>query len=305
MKNFIKFGAGVGVVLGLIFLTWFFGTVNVNRGRVGVKTTWGAVVDSELQPGMHFRIPVMSGITEISVQKETAVASCHGASKDLQQVDTDVNLLYTINPSLVCEAYNKVGDRDDIENKIIQPAINETFKAVNARYTAEELITKRAEVSLEVQEELEAFISRSCKDAGLEGLVLLSNMAIEDFRFSPEFNNAIEAKVTAEQEALRAEEEKNRTITQAEAKKEEVRLASEAQALQIENEAKAEATKIELQSIARAEAIEREALAIKSNPELLTLRQIETWDGKLPVYMMGNGSDSNVLLSLPSAGASK
>ena len=134
---------------------------------------------------------------------------------------------------------------------------------------------------------------------------MLSNMAIEDFRFSPEFNNAIEAKVTAEQEALRAEEEKNRTITQAEAKKEEVRLASEAQALQIENEAKAEATKIELQSIARAEAIEREALAIKSNPELLTLRQIETWDGKLPVYMMGNGSDSNVLLSLPSAGASK
>jgi regulator of protease activity HflC (stomatin/prohibitin superfamily) len=295
----ISIGAGISAVLAFLF--WMVCFTTVDKGHVGIRTTWGAVGSEELKPGLHFKIPVMHGIREINTQQANATSSCHGASKDLQQVDTDVSLLYVLDATVMCEAYDRIGDREAIEAKILQPAINETFKAVNARYTAEELITKRAEVSIEVRQQLETFIKRSCEIEGLATLIRLDNMAIEDFRFSNEFNAAIEAKVTAEQEAFRAEKEKDRTITQAEAKKEEVRLASEAKALEIENQAKAQAFQIESESIARAEAITREALAIKNNSELITLRKVENWDGKLPVYMMGNGGGDGIglLLNVP------
>lgn len=95
--------------------------------------------------------------------------------------------------------------------------------------------------------------------------------------------------MTAEQEALRAQQEKLRVVTDAEAQKERVRLESEAKALEIENQATAEAFKIESLSKSRADAIQREANAIRGNLELIQLRQIEAWDGVLPKFVLGGG----------------
>jgi len=103
-------------------------------------------------------------------------------------------------------------------------------------------------------------------------------VAITDFKFSDEFNKAIEAKVQAEQEALQAKNEKLRRVTQAEAAAEEVKLAAAAQAFTIEAESKA-----------RADAIMREAEALSGRPEVLRLRSIERWDGVLPRITSGEG----------------
>ena len=288
MKNNLAAGAAILLVLlsGLILLGGLpFKTVD--RGTTGVKMRFGKVVEQAYGPGLHWKTPFIETIVQVNVQQQNAIEHSEAASKDLQKVNTDVKILYSVNDDLVPKAYDRIGGREEIQETLVNPAIKECFKAVTARYTAEELITKRNEASIAIHESLTEFIERSCQGEGLTGLIRLDNVAVEDFRFSDEFNEAIEAKVTAEQEALRAEEEKNRTITQAEARKEEVRLASEAKALEIENEAKAEAVKIHSISIARAEAIQREAEALRGNTDLIKLRQVESWDGKLPTFTGG------------------
>jgi len=285
-----KLGVVAGVVVFLLLVAILLGGLpfgTVSKGHVGVKTRFGKVVGNALDPGFNWKTPFIETITQINVQQDNAIEHSQAASKDLQKVDTDVKILYSLNPSLIPLAFDRVGSREDIVNKIISPAIKETFKAVNARYTAEELIAKRNEVSVAIHDDLDLFISKSCKDEGLDNLVRLDNVAIEDFKFSPDFDQAIEQKMVSEQE--------DKAVTQAEAKKEEVRLASEAEALRIQNQAtadafkieaaaKANAFKIESESVARAEAIKREAEALKGNPDLIKLRQVEIWDGKLPTF---------------------
>lgn len=290
-QNFlIKTGIITVVCLVMFLILVLIGGMpcrSVDRGMIGVKQRFGKVAEKSLKPGLHFKIPLIETIVEINVKQENAVEHSEAASKDLQKVSTDVKVLYSLNSSLVPKAYDRIGDREDIESRLVLPAVKECFKAVTAKYTAEELITKRAEASIAIHETLEKFISKSCTEDGLVGLVRLDNVAVEDFKFSRGFDDSIEAKVKSEQDALRALEEKQRTITEAEAAKEKVRLQSEAVALQIQNEATAKAFKIEAESIARAEAIEREAKALKGNPELIKLRQAELWDGKLPKFTGG------------------
>jgi regulator of protease activity HflC (stomatin/prohibitin superfamily) len=144
-------------------------------------------------------------------------------------------------------------------------------KAVTAKFTAEELVTKREIVKQQIQESLVAFIDRTLSEKEIDKAILIANVAITDFNFSEEFNRAIEAKVKAEQQALQARNEKTMRVTQAEAAAAERKLAAEAAAFAIEVESKQ-----------RAEAITREANALRSSPEIIQLRAIERWDGVLP-----------------------
>ena len=145
-------------------------------------------------------------------------------------------------------------------------------------YTAEELITKRAQVKNAIQLAIESFIDETLGQKEVLGAVSIANVAITDFDFSAEFNRAIEEKVRAEQEALKAINEKLRRVTQAEAAAAERTLAADAEAYQIE-----------VASKARADAIRREAEALKDNPALIQLRIAEKWNGQLP-QVSGGGA---------------
>ena len=140
------------------------------------------------------------------------------------------------------------------------------------------MVTQRATVKTGIQQAIESFINQTLTEKSVPGAIQLANVAITDFEFSDEFNKAIEEKVRAEQEALKAENEKIRRVTQAEAAAAERRLAAEAEAYQIEQA-----------SVARAEAIRREAAALRDNPDLITLRIAEQWDGRLPQITGGAG----------------
>ena len=155
-------------------------------------------------------------------------------------------------------------------------AIQESVKAITAQYTAEQLVTKRAEVKLQIQEAIDNFITVTLKDKNVPTALKIANVAITDFEFSDEFNKAIELKVKAEQEALQAINEKTRRVTQAEAAYQEQKLAADAAAYNIEARSKS-----------KADAIEREAKALKNNPELIQLRLSEKWDGTLPRFTGG------------------
>jgi regulator of protease activity HflC (stomatin/prohibitin superfamily) len=285
----------------------------IDDGTVGVKRVWGKVQPDELQPGFHFVYPGMD-IIVVDTKIQALTAESSSASKDLQKVATKITTNVSVTPGSASDLIRSVGDNDDLKAKIMLPAIQESVKAVTARYTAEELVTKRAEVKVGIEEALQKFLDELLQRKKLENAVVINSMAIEEFTFSEDFDLAIEAKVKAEQEALRAQNEKTRRITEAEAAAREAELKADADAYARvkEAEAKAQSTKAQadaqayatqVEAVERAKAIEVEGDALRDNPTVIELRKVEQWDGKLPVYNMGMGGDVSPLISLPAAPA--
>ncbi len=279
-----KISAGIVALLVIVILLGCF-TI-VNSGHVGVVRMLGAVQPVPLPEGFNIKKPFIDSIEEISVRLQKSDAAATAASKDLQVVSTRVAVQYSLIGEVAPRTYQAIGRSTTVAANVIAPAIQESVKAVTAQYTAEELVTKRSEVKQKIQSAIASFINDTLVQKGAEGALNLDNVAITDFEFSNEFNKAIEEKVQAEQEALKAENEKLRRVTQAEAAAEERKLAADAEAYQITQA-----------SVAKAEAIKREAAALRDNPELIELRLAEKWDGKLPVV---NGGSSLPLLNLDS-----
>lgn len=183
----------------------------------------------------------------------------YARSRDLQQVHTKIALNYHLIPSRVAETFQLIGDLDSVGDRIIIPAVQEAFKATTAKYTAEELISKRPEVR--------DHISQFMKDRLMRHGIAIDEFSIVNFRFSESFNQAIEAKTTAEQLKLKAERDLERIRVEAEQK-----IASA--------KAEAEALRLQKQEI---------------TPDLLKLREIENqrvaldkWDGRLPQVTGGS-----------------
>ncbi len=277
---------GIVVLLGTFLL--FSSFVVVDSGRVGVVRTLGAVQPEALGEGFHFKKPFLDTVEQIDVRLRKAENQAGAASKDLQVVQTRVAVQYSLTAEVTPLTFQKIGPRSIVESTLINPAIMESVKAVTARYTAEELVTSRAQVKNNIQQAIEEFVNTTLEQKGVTGALSLANVAITDFDFSAEFNRAIEEKVKAEQEALKAKNEKLRRVTQAEAAAAERELAADAEAYQIE-----------AASRARAEAIRREAEALKDNPELIQLRIAEKWNGALPQV---TGDSALPLLNLEAIG---
>ena len=279
-------GIGIIAVIGIYLFTSAF--VVINAGHVGVVKTLGAVQPEPLQEGFHLKKPFIDQVEEVDIRLRKAESQASAASKDLQVVSTRVAVQYSMSGPVMPLTYQKIGRREVVESTLVSPAILESVKAVTAQYTAEQLITKRAEVKIQIQSAIQAFIDATLAQMEVIGALSLANVAITDFDFSAEFNRAIEDKVRAEQEALKAKNEKLRRVTQAEAAAAERTLAADAEAYQIE-----------VASKARADAIRLEAEALKDNPALIQLRIAEQWDGRLPQV---SGGDAIPLLNLDGLG---
>ena len=198
--------------------------------------------------------PITSSILifDVRIQKEAVQASA--ASKDLQTVTTTLALNYHLDPEKVDQLYQKIGK--DYKERIIDPAVQEAIKSITAKYTAEELITKRELVKQEVKI---ALFERLKGD-----FIAVDDLSIVNFDFSSSFNAAIENKVTAEQDALAA---KN--------KLEQVKFEAEQRVAEAKGEA--EAIKIQAQAITQ-----------QGGADYVKLKSIEKWNGVLPVYSLGN-----------------
>jgi regulator of protease activity HflC (stomatin/prohibitin superfamily) len=265
------------IILFLAFLAVGSTYVIIQAGHVGVVKRLGAVQEPALNEGFHFKRPFVDEIVQVDIRLIPINTRATAASKELQTVSTEVNVSYSVNGALAPKIFRSIGDASSVAAAVVGPAIQESVKAVTAQYTAEELVTKRAVVKQAIQQAITTFIDHTLEEKGIEHGVQLANVAITDFAFSQEFDRAIEAKVKAEQEALRAKNEKLMRVTQAEASAAERKLAAEASAYSTEVESKA-----------RADAIKREAEALRSSPEIIQLRAIEKWDGILP-RIQGSG----------------
>lgn len=252
LKGVMKYGL---LLLALVLLT-FTAFYTIQAGHRGVLLTFGKPSMTSIEEGLHIKIPIAQTIKKMEVRKQKIEVTADSASKDLQDVMTTIALNFHLSASQVPKLYQEIGR--DYSDRIINPAIQESVKATTAKFTAEELITRRPEV----RDSIKAFITEKLK----KYYIVVDDFNIVNFQFSEEFDKAIEAKVTAEQLKLKAEVDLER--------------------IKVEKE----------QKITQAQA-EAEALRIQKqviSPELIQLRQIEMmmaaigkWDGKMPEATAG------------------
>jgi len=270
-NNLARILVPILILLVIAFAALSSMAVIVQSGHVGVIRTLGAVQPVALPEGFHLKKPFLDQVEQMDIRLTASREQATAASKDLQTVTTVVTTQFSLNGELAPQIYQKVGTLPKVSASLVQPAIQECVKSVTAKFTAEELVTKREFVKQQIQEALTNFLNNTLREKDLLNSINIANLAITDFNFSEEFNRAIEAKVKAEQMALQAKNEKLMRVTQAEAGAEERKLA-----------ASAEAFSTEVQSKARADAIQRESAALQQSPSIIRLRAIEKWDGTLP-----------------------
>ncbi len=261
-------GVTIGIILLIIIGVVAFASVKiVDAGHRGVLLHWNAVdlENPPLDEGLHFVVPFQDEVVVIEVRTLKYEKETRSASKDLQTVETTVTVNYHPNKEEIHRLYKNLGL--DYENRVIQPAIEETVKQVTANYNAEELITKRPLV----KQDIESSIRERLNQFG----VVTEVISITDFEFSPLFAQAIEAKVEAEQKALKAENDLRRIEVEAKQR--------EANAIGVANANIAEAR-------GEAEAIAIINKALAENPNYLEWLKTQAWDGKLPLVVGEGGT---------------
>ena len=197
-------GWRIGVVLLAVVVLWLLAPVAiVPSGNRGVMTTFGRPSPEVYAEGIHLRLPIAQTLHLMDVRIQKGEGDGDAASKDLQQVHTRFAINYHLEPQAAPQAFREIAQTtSEVAARIIVPATQEAFKAVTARFTAEELITKRTDVR-------EAIIALLREKMTRHGLVL-DEFAIVNFAFSPTFTQAIEAKVGAEQQKLKADRDLQR-----------------------------------------------------------------------------------------------
>ncbi len=192
-----RLGRWALLVVLVIFalLSAVLATARVDAGFVGVVTRLGAVY-RVAYPGFVFKAPYIDGIVKIDTRTQKDQVDASAASKDLQAVTSTIAVNYHLDGKYATDVYQNVGVR--YQDILVAPAVQNIFKATTAQYTAEELITKREEVRLKAEDALTKQLA--------EYHVIVENFNIVNFDFSPEFNAAIEAKVTAQQQVETAKQ---------------------------------------------------------------------------------------------------
>ena len=242
-----------GIVVVLLLAIAFSSFYIVNAGERAVLITLGNPSDAVITEGLNFKAPFIHSVIKMDIKSQKDEVDATSASSDLQTVNAKIAVNYHLESSSAPRIYKEVGT--DYVNRILSPAIQESTKASTAQFTAEELITKR--------EQVREAIKQLLKDKmGPRGIVI-EDVLITNFDFSESFNQAIEAKVTAEQNALK---ELNQL------------KAVEYQAQQRVTQAKAEAEAIEIQA---------KAITSQGGKEYVQLQAISKWNGILPTVTGG------------------
>ncbi len=250
-------------MLVLIAIVVLFGSFyTVNSGQRAIVLTNGRVTSVQ-GDGLHFKTPLIQKVIKVDIRTLQAHAQASAGTNDLQSIHTEVSANYHLLPDQVGVIYSKFGL--DVEDRIIDPRIQEVVKAVVAHYTAEQLLKQRDIVRGQIREDLSKMLT--------EYSILLEDIQITDFKFSKAFDEAIEAKQTAEQRALTA-------------KNDLLRIQIEAQQAVATAEGKAKSNLAIAEADAKAISLKGDAL--RNNPGVAELNAIDKWDGALPQVSGGN-----------------
>jgi regulator of protease activity HflC (stomatin/prohibitin superfamily) len=262
-------GIGVAVIalLLLVFSTYF----TIDQGERGVILHNGAIV-GEAEPGLHFKMPIITSIEKISVQiqKESFAKTAEGDarmqaySRDQQPATIALSVNYHVTDASA--VYAQYGSLAGMQSRVINPKTYEQLKNVFGQFDAADAIQKRASLNAEVYAAIRGAV---------RGPVVIDSVQIEDISFSQQYEGAVEARMQAIVKQQQAEADKQKRIIDADASAYEVKAAADAKAHQIE-----------VQGAAEAGAIKARGDALRDNPGLPMLTAAEKWNGVLPTTMV-------------------
>lgn len=243
----------VAVVIGLSII--HSGYFTVKPGEVAVKIRLGKLVNS-YEEGFYFKIPFLEKVEKFSIRISRTDIKTEAFSKDLQSINVDVVVNHRIEKNTVESIYRNLGVNYEVT--IIDPIVQEEIKAVIAKFSAENIISNRAKLTNE--------ISNIVKKRMFKKQIIITDISITNFDFTPDFLSAVEQKQIAEQNAKKAEKDVERVKQEAKQKIEQAR--AEAKSLQLQKQAVS-------------------ANLIKLRQVEAQIKAIEKWDGKLPYYNGG------------------
>ena len=260
MRTYIRKGI-IGVIIAILvifgLITFFNSFTSVETGFVGVKTKFGKVQDSVIQEGLNFKTPFIEKIVKIDCRTKKIEISNESSTKDMQLVNVSIALNYNVKKENANKLYREVGT--DYENIIITPSVLESIKSAMAQYTAEELITKRSEVSVKIQETLKEKISKEFFE--------VTEFNVTNIDFSDAFDQAIESKAVKQQEVVAAKAELEKQKIQNE---KEISVAEkDAKVMELQNQQITDKT------------LELERLKVQQ-------KLAEKWNGVLPTTSLGD-----------------
>lgn len=196
------------IALGIVALLFLVPNIGiwtvVSAGHVGVITRFGAV-NRVIYPGIAIKIPLIESMANMETRTQKEQVEATAASNDLQEVRSTIALNYHLNGEKAVEVYQNIGT--SYRERVVDPAMQEAFKAVTAQFTAEDLITKREKVREITHKELKNRLEKYN--------VIVDDLNIVNFEFSKDFNMAIEQKQVAQQNLERAKIEAETAKTQA------------------------------------------------------------------------------------------
>lgn len=225
----------------------------VPPGEVAIKTRLGSIVDSYSE-GMHFKLPFFESVTRFSIQIQRADIKTQAFSKDLQTMNSHLVVNHRIQRETAISIYRNLGPA--YVSNIVDPAVQEVFKAIAARYSAEKIISERNQLVEEINAEVKERLSKK--------EIIVTDISVTDLDFTDQFLKAVEDKQVAEQQAKMSEklvEKAKRDAEQAIAKS-----RGEAEALRMQRE-QVTPSLIELRKVDAQ------------------LKAIEKWNGVLPGYV--------------------
>ena len=232
----------------------------VEAGHTGVVVTLGKVTERTLQEGLHMKIPFIQDIVMIDNRIVKLEVLTEAFSKDLQTVNTTLAINYRVDTSKSYSIYKNIGP--NYEDVLITPAVNEVLKATTALYTAEESVTNRNMIS-------EGLVAGLNEKLNKEGLYI-TDVNIINFDFSEAFITAIEEKQVAQQQLLKAETDKQKAITNAQADAESIRIK------------------------AQAEADANKTISSSLTDQVIEYLKVQKWDGILPQVTGTSGAFVNI-----------
>ena len=273
---------GIAVIVGIVALTC---TATVQTGYTGIVTTFGRVEDVTLEAGFHFKSPFQE-IILMDNREQKSTFTTEAFSSDIQQVDITGSINYAINKSTAMNLFKEVGT--DYFNKLVYPRMLEITKGVFSKYTAENLVANRQNLS----ESIRAGMHEELNNYGINVI----SISIENIDFTDAFTDAVEAKQVAAQKKLQAEIEQSQMTMETQQQAERKRINAEAEANVAKINADADAYALQVRSDAEAEANKKIAESLTEH--LIRFNEIKAWDGRLPTYMAGQGTTTLPILNM-------
>jgi regulator of protease activity HflC (stomatin/prohibitin superfamily) len=261
-------GGAAAIALLILLLSTYF---TIDQGERGVILHNGAIA-GEAEPGLHFKLPIITSIQKISVQvqkeafEKTAESDTRLQAYSRDQQPATIAMAVNYHVTDASAVYAQYGSLTNMKSRVINSRAYEQLKNVFGQFDAADAIQKRALLNAEVFAAIRKSVS---------GPVTIDSVQIEDITFSTQYEGAVEARMQAIVKQQQAEADKQKRIIDADASAYEVKAAADAKAHQIEVQGKAEAG-----------AIQARGDALRNNPSLPTLVAAEKWNGILPTTMV-------------------